>query len=506
MLTLSFPGVSWFWLAWLALVPLLISLEGLSYRESFVAGWLMGIVHFTSLLYWVYYVLNHYGKLPVPLGVMTLLLLTSYLSLFPASSCVLYKLLNKKWFFPPSLALPVAWVAGEYARGHLLTGFPWGLMGYTQIPWHPLVQSMDIFGVLGTSFLIAFSNGALYSLLKHGFRRNVVPEIVLLAVLFSANYFYGLERLHYIDGVSAASKSIKVGIIQGNIPQDRKWDRKFQNATILKYSRLTKKAIETGNPRLVVWPETAVPFYFGVNIDMSLKVLKIAKRYDIYLIFGSPGLEYKNSEPHYYNWALLASPRGRITGVYAKEHLVPFGEYVPLKKLLFFVNRLAEGVGDFTAGKKKQRLFEVDGKKIGTLICYEVIFPELALSKRRLGSNMLVNISNDAWFGNTGAPYQHLEMAQARAIETRLPLVRCTNTGISAFINAEGKIVGIIPLGKTGFIVKSVKMPALKSGYAAAGDALAWACVGFCILVILYALYDKMRQKQVKRRDEWSLS
>ncbi len=506
LLTLSFPKISWFPLAWVALVPLLLSLEGLGYRESFWVGWLTGISHFTSLLYWIYHVVNHYGKVPMPLGVVTLLLLTSYLSLFPAISCLVYKLLKRKWFFPPGIAMAVAWVSAEYGRGHLFSGFPWGLIGYSQIPWHTAVQSMDVFGVLGISFLLVFGNGVLHSFIRHGFNRKVALEVTVFLVLFSANYIYGIRRLHFVDKSMDFSESIKVGIVQGNIPQDLKWDREFQETTVRRYGELTKEAIETGHPSLVVWPETAVPFYFGVNIDMSLKVLKIAKRYGIYLLFGSPGLEYRNSQPHYYNWALLASPRGRITGVYAKEHLVPFGEYVPLKKLLFFVHRLAEGVGDFSAGSEQQKLFDIGGIKVGTLICYEVIFPELALKKRKLGSNLLVNISNDAWFGDTGAPYQHLEMAQARAIETRLPLVRCTNTGISAFIDAEGKIRGVIPLNNKGFLVKQVAIPALVSLYAVTGDILAGVCIWCSMLVLLYALYDKIRMDPRKRRNKWNLN
>ena len=498
LLTLSFPTPSWFFLAWLAMVPLMFSIESCSYRQSFLLGWFAGFVHFTSLLYWIYYVVNHYGKVPMPLGVITLLLLTSYVALFPGFSCVIYKLLNTRWSFPPGLALSVAWVAGEYARGHLLTGFPWDLIGYSQIPFHTVVQSMDLFGVLGISFLIAFCNGALYSLLKQKRSRMAVVEVLVFVVLFTLNYAYGIHRISEIDEVISRSKPVKVAVIQGNIPQDVKWDKEFQEGTIKRYNVLTEQALEEGHAKLVVWPETAVPFYFGIDIPMSLKVLNIAKNNGIYLIFGAPGLEYHDSKPFYYNWALLASPRGRITGVYAKEHLVPFGEYVPLKKLLFFVHKLAEGVGDFVAGDENQPLFEVDGKKIGALICYEVIFPELALNKCRRGANLLVNISNDAWFGDTSAPYQHLEMAQARAIETRLPLIRCTNTGISAFINVKGEIDGIIPLNRTGYMVKEMRIPHLQSTYVEARDAIAWICVIFPVLVILNALYDKIKKSSNK--------
>ena len=499
MLTLSFPTHSWFFLAWFALVPFLFSIEKCKYRETFFLGWVVGLVHFTTLLYWIYYVVNHYGKVPMPLGVITLLLLTSYLALFPAIASVVYKLLRNKWYFPCSLAIAVAWVAGEYGRGHLLTGFPWGLVGYSQIPLQPAVQSMDIFGVYGVSFLIGLCNGAIYSLLNLKARRTAIIEIIVFASLFAINYFYGVNRISEIERVLSTSDTMKVAIVQGNIPQDVKWDKAFQEGTISRYQGLTEQAVKEGHPQLVVWPETAVPFYFGINIDLSLKVLNIAKHNDIYLIFGSPGLEYHDSKPRYYNWALLASPRGRITGVYAKEHLVPFGEYVPLNKLLFFVHRLAEGVGDFVAGEKNQKLFGVDGKKIGALICYEVIFPELASNRRRLGGNMLVNISNDAWFGNTSAPYQHLEMAQARAIETRLPVVRSTNTGISAFISATGRTHGIIELNRTGYRIDNVKIANLNSLYLAVRDTVAWMCVICSIVVLLYTLYDRIRQKVMPR-------
>ncbi len=495
ILTLSFPTPSWFALAWIGLVPLLVVLEELSYREVFLAGWLMGLVHFTTLLYWIYHVVNHYGKVPMPLGVITLLLLTSYLALFPAVSCFIYRLLVDRWGFPVSVASSVAWVSMEYVRGHFMTGFPWGLIGYSQIPWKIMVQSMDLFGVAGISFLVVYSNGVFYSLVKRPFSRTTIAEAVIFVLMMGCNYWYGVHRIHGIDGLLSRADSMKVAVVQGNVPQDVKWDKRFQKETLSKYETLTEKAIKVSNPALVIWPETAVPFSFGIDRDLSVRVLNIAKKNRVYLLFGAPGLEYHNSKPCFYNWALLASPRGRISGVYAKEHLVPFGEYVPLKEMLFFVQKLAEGVGDFVAGPKKQELFDIDGKKIGTLICYEVIFPELALGRLEQGSDMLVNISNDAWFGNTSAPYQHLEMARARSIETRLPLVRCTNTGISAFINPKGEITGMLPLNTTGYLVEDVKMPTIKSTYVGVRDFLSWLCMFCSIVVMLYSLYGKITNR-----------
>jgi len=476
---------------------LLVALSQSSYRESFLLGWLLGLAHFTSLLYWIFYVVNHYGKMPIALGILTLLLLTSYLALYPGFCCVIYQLFCNRWHFPPGLALAVGWVSTEYARGHLFTGFPWGLIGYSQVPWLPVVQSMDIFGVLGISFLVVFCNGIFYSLMKdHAIKRKLAGLLVFL-VIFAANFIYGKYRLSEINKKLLSSTPLKVAVVQGNIPQDVKWDEKYQVSTINKYKKLTKLAISEEKPKLVIWPETAVPFYFGMNTRLSLRVMDIAKNMGIYLLFGAPGLEYRNSSPRYYNWALIASPRGRITGVYAKEHLVPFGEYVPLKKFLFFVNKIAEGVGDFVPGRQNQELFDVEGKKVGVLICYEVIFPELALQRLERGSNFLVNISNDAWFGDTSAPYQHLEMARARAIETRLPVVRCTNTGISAFIDQKGDTIGTIPLNTAGYLVKDVLISDIKTTYPRVGDILPLLCVLFSALVIFCVFCDKIKYKSI---------
>lgn len=499
-LTLSFPEPGWYPLAWVAIVPLLVSLENSSYRESFTLGWIMGLTHFTTLLYWVVFVVHHYGKIPLIPGIGVLLLLASYLAIYPALASLTYRVFRNRCNFSPGMAISVSWVATELARSHFLTGFPWGLLGYSQIPWLSVVQSYDVFGVLGISFLITLANGSLYTLITQSSLRKRIVEVLVFVCLFGLNWGYGKYRIQQVRRLMRVSPAYPVALVQGDVPQDVKWDKNFQEKTIEDYEKLSGAVIETGRPRprLIVWPETAVPFFFGYDARLSRRVLNVAKKKRVYVLFGAPCVEYRGSKPYYFNCAFVVSPFEKVVGKYTKEHLVPFGEYVPLKKVLFFVNKLAAGIGEFTSGASTQKPILTEGQQIGILICYEAIFPELALKDKKNGASILVNISNDAWFGNSSAPYQHLLMSRARAIETRLPIIRCTNTGISALINADGTVSGIVPLSQRKTLAGSVRTPDIDTLYARIRDVPAWCCTFFSLLVLLTEIYGTIHLRFTK--------
>jgi apolipoprotein N-acyltransferase len=263
-----------------------------------------------------------------------------------------------------------------------------------------------------------------------------------------------------------------VAVVQGNIEQDRKWEREYQDATLSRYEALTRKAVAAG-AELVVWPETAAPFYFQEAGPQRRRLLEIGRRNGAFLLFGSPAYAGSGAAARLYNRAYLISPAGTVVGHYDKIRLAPFGEYVPFGRLLFFVDKLVEGIGDFAAGTEYKVLGIPQGR-FGVLICYEDIFPDLTRRFVLGGADFLVNITNDAWFGRTSAPYQHLVMAAFRAVENRVPLVRATNTGVSAFIAIDGKIEKRTELFRPAVRVADLAWPAVgPTFYTRRGDVFA---------------------------------
>lgn len=438
MLTASFPPGKLSWMAWFALVPLFGSLKNESPSRAFRLGFIAGIAHYLTLIYWIVVVLNHYGGLPFLVSLFVLIIFCFYLSLYPALFSYLICRIKGDNF--PVFTVAGIWVCIEYLRAKLLTGFPWSLLGYSQYEHVDLIQTADLAGVYGISFLILLSNALIWVLLfdrrfiRKIFFKREVPIIFMMAFFVLA---YGHYRLSYRE--SEGRNPLKVAIIQGNIDQSLKWDPAYQLKTVNIYEKLTRKTLPF-KPDLVVWPETALPFFFQDNREFSPRVAKITASMGAGLIFGSPAYKKEKGAVRYFNRAYALSNDGRLSGFYDKVHLVPFGEYVPLKRFLPFVHRLVPAAGDFTPGEKIAPL-RLPGLAAGILICFEAIFPELSREQTKKGAEILVNLTNDAWFGPTSAPYQHLSMAVFRSVENRRPMVRAANTGISALISPRGEFI-----------------------------------------------------------------
>ena len=252
-----------------------------------------------------------------------------------------------------------------------------------------------------------------------------------------------------------------------------KWDPAYQNATIDHYEKLTREAVADG-AELVVWPETAAPFFFQQESELRERILDLARKLGVWLVVGSPAFSYENETLLLmHNRVYLVRPDGTADQSYDKMELVPFGEYVPLKSLFFFVDKVVEGVGDFRAGDTPV-VFRTAQGNFGTLICYEGIFPELTRRFVDGGANFLVNITNDAWFGRTSAPYQHLAMATFRAIENRVPLVRVANTGFSAMVDADGTIRWRTGLFESAWRVDTISWVGIRTFYTRFGDVFVY--------------------------------
>ena len=491
MLTASFPPSPFYFLAWFALVPLLKSLETETPMAALRLGFAAGLAHSLTLIYWVIIVMGHYGHLPLLVSVGILILFSLYLSIYPALFAWGYSLTGRS--FLGSFKAAGLWVALEYVRANLLTGFPWCLLGHTQYTNLEAIQIADLVGAYGTSFVVVLSGALIYGLLleQNPGRWKLEAPVVLLTLALTLGYgFYRMSDSRPAQG------SIRVAIAQGNIDQSVKWNPAYQEKTLQIYKTLTLQSQPFG-PDLVVWPETAVPLFFQDGEPLSRSVLRTAREAGAYVIFGSPAYRREKGSVSFFNRAYLASPNAEITGSYDKVHLVPFGEYVPMKRFLPFVQRLVVAAGDFLPGDKVAPL-EFPKAAAGILICFESIFPELGRAMTQNGATLLVNLTNDAWYGMSSAPYQHFSMAVFRAVENRRPVVRAANTGISAFILPNGKIVEQSGLFTQALLTKEIPLPG--SGltlYTRYGDFFAIALTLFSGVNIFLAYW--YTRKRIRR-------
>lgn len=497
LLTLGFPKLGLYSFTWVALVPLLFAVRDRSRREAFGLGWLCGLVHYAGTLYWVTYAVTQYGGVPLSLAIVILLLLCAYVAVY--LGC--FALMARLWQDYPLLwvlGLPGVWVTLELVRAHLITGFPWANLGYTQTPLEAIIQIADLAGVYGVSWLLVLSSTVLTALVRRS--RGGAVGLLVLVVCLLGSWLYGTWRLEVVDDRQNEATPWTVGVVQGNIDQSQKWDPAFQQETLTRYERLSMQAgRHNPNPELLVWPETAAPFLYRSEEKLTAQLNAIVKATGIPLLFGSPAVTLVEGEPRFQNRAYLVNASALLEGVYAKQHLVPFGEYVPLKKLLFFVSRLVQAAGDFVPGDDPSPLI-LGRQPFGVLICYEDIFPELARAAVERGATALINLTNDAWYGTSSAPYQHMEMARWRAVEFRVPLVRAANTGISAVFDATGRSCGVVPLNQEGFLVCSVHPFRNLTFYAKWGDLFAWVCALVTAGGLLYALLRRRSSPAVPGR------
>jgi apolipoprotein N-acyltransferase len=493
LIALSFPSSGLSFLAWIALIPLLIALEETDLRTAFRLGFTCGLVTYAGILYWINVVITYYGHLPWAVSIPLYLILVSWLGLFYGLVALVARA-GEQVGIKSAFSLPVAWVAGDLLRSFLMTGAPWAMLGHTQYRTLPLIQIADICGVFGITLLIVLANVVLYRALRAVSGAGIpypVKSALVLLILLVTTLFYGFDRLN--SGDTSKTKPLRIALIQGNIPQDVKWSPTFQDKTIAIYERLTREAAK-GGVDLVVWPESAVPFFFQDEPHQSERIKNLARELSTSLLVGSPAHELRNEKRVFLNSAFMISPSGEVTGRSDKIHLVPFGEYVPLGQFFPFVGKMVVGIGDFSPGSQAVPL-QTKHAKIGTLICAEAVFPELGRAYVNNGARILANISNDAWFGRSSAPYQHLSIASFRAVETRTPLVRAANTGVTAIVDQNGYINTMTGLFVEGFRIGEVRPGSGNSIYLKIGDAAAWLCVllTFGIVVLTWFKLKKLK-------------
>ena len=494
LLFLSFPKFGSGILAWVALIPLFYALRDAKPWEGFKTGFLAGLVAHIGILYWISYVVVQYGYLPVYVGIMAMLLLAAYLSLYTACFAMGVVFLRRRGgaLF---LSAPLLWAILEFARSHLFTGFPWENLAYSQYLYGNIIQIADLTGIYGISFAIVMVNAVLYNLWSLRFRkRYLLTEITIAFAIIAAIYGYGHFRTAEIRETVQKKSSVDVALVQGNIDQNIKWNDRYQLQTLNIYRSLSLRSIPA-EEGVIVWPETAAPFYFEGPNPLRAVVVDVARASGRRLLFGSPSHDESGGRVSYSNSAYLLRPDGTVAGRYDKVHLVPYGEYVPLRQFFPFIGKLVGGIGDFRPGTGFNPI-ESDGRRIGVLICYEGIFPESAREYKQKGADLLVNITNDAWFGKTSAPFQHLSMTVFRAVENRLYLVRAANTGISAIIDPTGKILSQTGIFERTVLKGEVKYIDEKTFYAAYGDMFVYVCG---IVLIPYCFILQRRRKNAGR-------
>ena len=442
MLVLIFPRFNLDWMAWFALIPLFFALHEQPLNRVVLYGFVSGFVFYFFGLNWVTNTMVNYGNIPVITSYLILALLTAYLSFFFSLFCYLTQKLSRGNSIYFSLLAPLIWTGLEFLRSTPeKLGFSWLGLGYSQFQTLPVIQLAEYTGVYGISTLIVFVNSALFVLLKtwlteKGDRQKFIGALRVSGVAFLVLFLwigYGLRALSQYEQ-KRGPETLKIGLAQGNIEQQQKWNPIFRDQVMNIYGRLTLKAAES-DPDLIVWPEAATPFFFNLNKEYSSSLRKLVTSIDTPLLFGTP---YSQTNI-LYNRAYLINAGGQNQGHYDKIHLVPFGEFVPFKELLFFVEKMVEIIGDFGRGNQAT-VFELDKAKFGVSICYEITFPDLTRQSVKNGAGFLVNITNDAWFGYSAASYQHMSMGALRAVENRVPIVRSANTGITGTIDANGSI------------------------------------------------------------------
>ena len=501
LMVLCQPPVNMGHLCWFALIPLFIALEGKTLKKSFLLGLLFGAVYFTGLLYWVFPIL-------MPQTIFGGIILIFYMSLYFAAFCFIFQFCicsitsngqpatqiggHKTDAVSPLkyvLSASVLWISLEYLRTLGPLGFPWGLFAYAQWKNITLIQMVDITGVYGVSFIIMLFNASLaYIIMQYrkpslsnrlGTPQMSVLSIILVSAIIFV-FYYGMNAIgKYSMPVENKRGGIDIAIIQGNIDQNEKWDEHYLGKTLGVFYGLTRE-LRT-SPDLLIWPETAITLSLNENPVVRDNICRFVKTTGSPLVTGV--LESENNK--YYNRAILVSRQGEIAGKYDKIHLVPFVEAVPkfFYVIMPFLKQVVPGE-DFTPGETFA-VFSLPKGNFSCCVCFESIFPGHIRRFAKGGASFLVNVTNDAWFGKTSAPYHHFAINVFRAVENRMEIARAANSGISGFIDKTGTPAYYTRLYTCG-IIRSYLTPRTNTTfYTRFGDVFAFACLIASLLFLL---------------------
>jgi apolipoprotein N-acyltransferase len=506
LLWASFPPLGLSLLTWIALIPLFIVLIGKSARYGFVLSLLTGIVFFLGIFNWILdvpgYTLLHHAILALYLG--------SYVGVFGLMFCFIFRHVG---ISSACFAAPFLWVSLEFIRSNLFfMALPWGLLAHSQYQNLLFIQIASTVGTYGISFLIVMVNSAISAMVYQLLRRlrkekgedlgSIKLTVVTTAALVMFSLIYGYIK----TSKPITGEEVKISVLQGNIDQNKKWDRKYAKFIMGTYANLTKEASKD-MPALIVWPETATPWAINRDPRLYKEVRSIAQSARTYLLLGSAQQQkfrVKDGKSiKYVNSAFLISPEDKKAGNqrYDKIRLFPFGEYLPYKETIPWSYLQVPDVGSYVPGQKFS-VFDFPGGRFGVTICWENIFPDLFRRFVKAGALFMINITNEAWFGKTAAPEQFVAMSVLRAVENQVYVVRCANTGVSCFIDPYGRVVDRVrnSTGNCIFVRGVLTAPVipLESGtfYTRHGDWLAWLCFP-CSMVFLFIAFFKRKHSSL---------
>ncbi|HEX8168987.1 MAG TPA: apolipoprotein N-acyltransferase [Thermoanaerobaculia bacterium] len=484
LFALSFPDYAVGWLSFLALAPLLIAVvRARTSRGAFLYGWLAQTTAWLMMVPWVVRVMSHYGGLPYAVGVALLIAMSLFLGLYGGLFAFLVSRFRLGARFLPWLLVPLAWAAVEYARTYLLTGFPWNLIAVSLVDYAPMIQIDRAIGPYFTGAMIVFvSTVAAWWLTQ---RPPQIARIFVggsLGILLLVWWGTGLVASKLLARPNGA-QPVTAALLQPNISQEMRWS---ESNVLQIYQRMISMTVDAAKhgARVVIWPESTVPLSYTETEFYRQSIEELSRQYDIDIILGSVATDPRQPS-RLWNSAFLASS-GKTIGHYDKIRLVPFGEYVPLREMLFFAKKLVHAVGEFAFGTNDWPL----GGKLayGPAICYEIVYPQITRAQVRHGAVVLVTITNDAWYDGTAAPAQHLWQARLRAIEDDRYLLRAATTGISAFIDPTGRMLQSLPMGREGIIYARFQPRTTITPYVRFGDWFAWLSV---IVVLIAAFYAR---------------
>jgi apolipoprotein N-acyltransferase len=488
LFALAFPNVAAGWLAFIALLPLFVALaRARSAWEAAFLGWMSQTVAWLVMVPWVVRVMSHYGGLPYGLGVLIFVAMSLYLGLYGALFGFAFWRIGPGSSFARWLLIPLAWAAVEYARTYLFAGFPWSLIAASIVDYTSLLQFDRVAGpyALGVLILLPSTLGA-WLIVTRPRGIGVLLATAGVVIVCFVWWTTGLVASKLIAR-KADGPSYRAAMLQPNISQEMRWDQDNLLAIYHRMMDMTGDAIDNGKAQVVIWPESTVPLSFATTENYRDAIESISRQHGVDVILGSVAED--PAQPNkFWNAAFLVSG-GRTVGHYDKMHLVPFGEYVPMRKMLFFAEKLVHAVGEFEFGTRDTPL---DGRlRYGLAICYEVVFPQVPRTQVIHGANVLVTITNDAWYDGTSAPRQHLNMARLRAVETDRYLLRAGTTGISAFVDPTGRVVSELPMGAQGIVYADFQPRTTTTPYVRFGDWFAWVASAVVFVTIVRRRRDE---------------
>jgi len=492
-----FPEFNFSWLIWISLVPLLEVIYNSTPKKAFFYGWIYGIFSMGTVAYWLTI---------LPGGYFAWGTYCIFYAIYPAFMCLILSWINlnfpQKHFIP--FMSPFIWVSMEWIRSMGIMGFTWTDLGYSQHDFTSLIQVASITGVQGITFIIVAVNEFLREILsfkpsfrfsaKHFRDKGDLLSFSLTVIFFFIIYMgYGVYTERTFKYKIERGHRTGIAILQPAIEQEIKWDPPHWGEIITKYFNMTKEAGEK-EPYIILWPETAIPGFILQNPPLMEAVGGLAKETGAYLLVGALD---KGTKESILNTAILFTPDGKFSQKYHKMHLVPFGEFLPARKVFEKIpglKELVKPISRFSHGKERV-IFETEDIKFVVAICFESIFPEISRKGMEKGAECIVVITNDAWFKRTAAPYQHNVISVFRAIENRTFVVRCANTGISSVIDPLGRIMEDTELYEDTVIYGDI-YPHRGTFYTLYGNLFSLLCL-FCIItVIIYTGLKKGKKKK----------